>query len=132
MSEELLTIPLDVVCHIVSLARAFDEKVAASGMKGHRGDADDDESSILEDLAGDPTEEELRAAIDNLNIDEEIDLVALMWLGREDFDDFMEAREQVEDSIRRRTADYLMGTPLLSDHLENGLDAMGLSCDDID
>lgn len=132
MSEELLTISLDQLAYIIEKARAFDEKVAASGMKGHGGDADDDDSSILEDLAGDPTEEELRAAIEGLNEDEEIDLVALMWLGRGDFDSFAEAREAVEDTIRHNSADYLMGSPLLSDHLENGLDAMDLSLDELD
>ncbi|MEC8042201.1 MAG: DUF3775 domain-containing protein, partial [Pseudomonadota bacterium] len=28
------------------------------------------------------------------------------------------------------TADYLIGTPHLSDHLENGLEALGLSASD--
>ncbi len=77
-------------------------------------------------------EGELRAFIDRLSDDEQTSLVALMWIGRGSFEP-----EELEEAIRTAaqeattpTADYLLGTPHLSDHLENGLDALGLSAID--
>jgi len=77
-------------------------------------------------------EGELRAFIDRLSEDEQTSLVALMWIGRGSFEP-----EELEEAIRTAaqeattpTADYLLGTPHLSDHLENGLDALGLSAID--
>jgi thiamine pyrophosphate-dependent acetolactate synthase large subunit-like protein len=80
----------------------------------------------------DRAEGELRAFIDRLTDEEQVSLVALMWIGRGAFEP-----EELEEAIRTAaeeattpTADYLLGTPHLSDHLENGLDALGLSAMD--
>ena len=40
---------------------------------------------MLEDYKDDPVVEELTAFIDPLSEDEQIDLVALVWLGRDDY-----------------------------------------------
>ncbi|SEO57490.1 Protein of unknown function [Salinihabitans flavidus] len=77
-------------------------------------------------------EAELRAFIDNLNEDEQASLVAVMWIGRESFtaDDLEEAIETARAEATTPTADYLIGTPHLSDHLENGMDELGISLSD--
>lgn len=77
-------------------------------------------------------EAELRAFIDRLSDDEQISLVALMWIGRGTFEaeELAEAMQTAADEATTPTADYLLGTPHLSDHLENGLDALGLSAID--
>ncbi|MBY5972652.1 DUF3775 domain-containing protein [Pseudooceanicola marinus] len=77
-------------------------------------------------------EGELRAFLENLNEDELASLVAIMWIGRESFDadDLEEAIATAKTEASTPTADYLLGTPHLSDHLENGLDALGLSASD--
>ncbi|WP_135506523.1 DUF3775 domain-containing protein [Roseovarius aestuariivivens] len=77
----------------------------------------------------DRAEGELRAFIDRLSEDEQASLVALMWIGRGSFDaeDFEEAKATAAEEATTPTADYLLGTPHLSDHLENGLDALGIS-----
>lgn len=74
-------------------------------------------------------EGELRAFIDRLSEDEQICLVAIMWIGRESFaaEDLNEALATARQEATTPTADYLLGTPHLSDHLENGLDALGIS-----
>lgn len=74
-------------------------------------------------------EGELRAFIDRLNEDEQAELVAVMWIGRESFfvDDLAEAIATAKQEASVPCADYLLGTPHLSDHLENGLDALGIS-----
>ena len=77
----------------------------------------------------DRAEGELRAFIDRLSEDEQVHLVALMWIGRDSFDadELGEAIATARDEATTPTADYLLGTPHLSDHLENGLNELGIS-----
>lgn len=77
-------------------------------------------------------EGELHAFLESLNEDELTSLVALMWIGRDSFgaDELDEAIATARAEATSPTADYLLGTPHLSDHLENGLDALGLSASD--
>ena len=74
-------------------------------------------------------EGELRGFIDRLTEEEQASLVAVMWIGRESFmaEDLEEAQKTATAEATTPTADYLLGTPHLSDHLENGLEALGLS-----
>lgn len=74
----------------------------------------------------DPIYQELKTAIDDLEPDQQISIVALMWVGRGDFgaDEWDAAIEQAQESWNERTADYLIGTPLLADYLAEGLDAV--------
>ena len=77
-------------------------------------------------------EPELRGFIDNLNEDEQVSLVAVMWIGRDAFDadDLEEAKATARHEATTPTADYLIGTPHVADHLESGLDALGISSAD--
>lgn len=77
-------------------------------------------------------EGELRAFIERLSDEEQVSLVALMWIGRGAFEpeELEEAKLTAAEEATTPTADYLLGTPHLSDHLENGLDALGLSAMD--
>jgi hypothetical protein len=77
-------------------------------------------------------EGELRAFIERLSDEEQTSLVALMWIGRGSFEpeELQEAIRTAAQEATTPTADYLLGTPHLSDHLENGLDALGLSAID--
>ncbi|MDZ7711298.1 MAG: DUF3775 domain-containing protein [Roseovarius sp.] len=74
-------------------------------------------------------EGELRAFIDRLTEEEQASLVAVMWIGRGTFEaeEIEEAKRTAYEEATTPCADYLIGTPHLSDHLENGLDALGLS-----
>ena len=79
-------------------------------------------------------EGELRAFIDRMSEDEQAELVAVMWIGRESFfaEDLAEAIATAKSEASTPCADYLIGTPHLSDHLENGLDALGISAEDVE
>ncbi|MEQ9258434.1 MAG: DUF3775 domain-containing protein [Roseovarius sp.] len=74
-------------------------------------------------------EGELRGFIERLTEEEQASLVAVMWIGRGSFDpdELDEAQATALAEATTPTADYLLGTPHLSDHLENGLDALGIS-----
>ncbi|MDK3016782.1 DUF3775 domain-containing protein [Pseudodonghicola flavimaris] len=80
----------------------------------------------------DRAEGEMRAFIDRMSEDEQAELVAIMWIGRESFfaEDFEEAVETAKQEASTPCSDYLIGTPHLADHLENGLDALGISAED--
>ncbi len=77
----------------------------------------------------DRAEPELRAFLEALNEDELTSLVAIMWIGRDAFDadELAEAMATARAEATSPTPDYLIGTPHLSDHLESGLEALGLS-----
>ena len=77
-------------------------------------------------------EGELRAFIDRMSEDEQAELVAIMWIGREsvEVEDLQEAILTARREATTPCADYLIGTPHMSDHLENGLDALGISATD--
>ncbi|WP_108860111.1 DUF3775 domain-containing protein [Ruegeria sp. Alg231-54] len=79
-------------------------------------------------------EGELRAFIDRMSEDEQAELVAVMWVGRESFfaEDLPEAIATAKSEASTPCADYLIGTPHMSDHLENGLDALGISAEDVE
>jgi hypothetical protein len=116
------------VAQVIIRAREIDAKVGTWDTAGDDADAD----SILEARAGDATEAELRAFIDGLNDDEQTSLVALMWIGRETYgaDELAEAIDTARMEKTGPTARYLLGVPLLSDYLEAGLEALGISVED--
>ena len=88
--------------------------------------------SVLEDHFDDPTYQELCAFINGLTKDEQIDLVTLTWLGRGDGDviDWGDLRREAARLHNNRTAQYLLGKPLLADHLDEGLSRLGHRCGD--
>jgi hypothetical protein len=92
--------------------------------------------SVLEDHGDDPALEELTSLISSLSEDEQIDLVTLAWLGRddntvEDWDALREEAARVHSTRAAQAAEYLLGMPLISDYLDEGLSLLGRSCDDL-
>lgn len=77
----------------------------------------------------DHREAEFDAFIASLNDDEKVNLVALMWVGRGSFEpeEFDEAVQTAIQEATTPTAGYLKGSLHLADHLENGLDLLGIS-----
>lgn len=120
------------VCFIIVKAREFDAKVDPVETEPGSVPSGDDERDVLEDNADDPTLDELRGAIDGLDDDELVDVIALAWVGRGDFgrDDWDSARSLAQERHRRHSADYLVGMPALGDYLEEGLAELGYSCED--
>lgn len=129
-----LSVPLDTVCFLIWKAREFDVKSGSSDIDADPVDDDDVDAAVLEDRPSDPVRLELANVIHDLDEDAQIDLVTLMWLGRDDgtAEDWDDLRQTATEEHTGHTARYLLGTPLLGDHLEAGLDAIGLSCSDYD
>jgi hypothetical protein len=127
----MLTIPLEKLAYVIEKAREFDAQVPSDAEEGSNA-ADDDEREILLDTPDNPTEQELRDAIDGLGIPERQELLALMWLGRGDCDaeSWSEALQQARQTQSASETAYLLGTPLLGDYIEEGVAALGLSLED--
>jgi len=124
----------DQACYIALKARQFDAKDAFTDPDDASNASDDAMASVLEDHADDPVVDELTSFISSLNEDQQCELVALVWLGRGDYtaDDFEEVLEEARSRHNDRTAEYLLGMPLLGDYLERGLDLLGFSCSDFE
>ncbi len=117
------------VAWIILKLRAFEGKVAPYETAAENDDEGEDQiADALENRADDPVVSELRGFIDALNSDEQIDLVALAWVGRGTFDieDWDEARTAASEEKTTRTDRYLLGTPLAADYLAEGLAAFGI------
>ncbi|HET6374848.1 MAG TPA: DUF3775 domain-containing protein [Methylocella sp.] len=129
-----LSISPDKVCYIIVKAREFDVKDVVTDPNDSSNATDDSMISVLEDHEDDPVAEEIRGFIRTLNEDEQMDLVALAWLGRGDgtIDEWADLRAEAARAHNKRTAEHLLGMPLLADHLEEGLSQFGRSCDDFE
>jgi hypothetical protein len=125
-----LAISSEKVCFVIMKAREFDAKEEPSEEDPGSNPADDKDISVLEDQPDDPVVEELTSFIDSLSEDEQIDLVALTWLGRGDYTaaEWAAVRSDAAAAHNDRTSGYLLGMPLLGDFLEEGLSMVGRSC----
>jgi hypothetical protein len=122
-----LTISPEKVAYIIVKAKEFDAKDVLTDVDDASDASDDKMVSVLEDNPDDPVYEELVSFIDDLDIDEQIDLVALTWLGRDDNTeaDWPELHAEARRVHNKRTATYLLGMPLLGDFLADGLATLG-------
>lgn len=128
-----LEIRLEKVCYIIIKAREFDVKEAGEEDEASSA-ADDNERAILLDYPSDPTYLELRSFMETLNRDEFVDLLALVWIGRGDYaaNEWNDVVGEARRIVDKKAPDYLLGIPLLSDFLEEGLSALGFSCEDFE
>ncbi len=82
----------------------------------------------------DRAENEFDGFVDQLNDDEKAGLVAIFWIGRGSFDpeDLSEAIKTAAQEATIPTSDYLKGSPHLADHLETGLEALGIDSSEVE
>jgi hypothetical protein len=141
----MLAISLERLAFIIAKAREFDAEVPVEPDAATGSDPpDDDERQVLLETPDNPSEQELRDAIDGLGPPERQEMLALMWLGRGDYDaeSWSEALQQAGETMNTNVtdylvgtpllADYLVGTPLLADYLEEGAAALELSLEDFE
>jgi hypothetical protein len=124
-----LSISPEKLCFVIVKAREFEVEDVVAEDTSEDGD---DGALGSPGAVGNGIRDEIVAFIDALTEDEQVDLVALAWLGRGDggIEDWDELRAEAARAHNKRTATYLLGMPLLPDHLEEALSAFGLSCED--
>ncbi|CTQ56092.1 hypothetical protein LP7551_04649 [Roseibium album] len=132
-----LTLSADTIRLFAQKARAVASSLQDTFEDGHEGDVEFDKDTLqeshnhdglAEEENDDLSDEELRELIEDLNVDESAELVAITWIGRSDFDaeDFDQAVVEAKERAVGSTAKYLLGMPLFADYLEAGLDALDL------
>lgn len=128
----LTAIDVETVCYLIIKLREL--AVKTEPQEPMRGDnpIDDADREILFDYSDDPTEEEIRSALASLSDDASVELFALVLLGRGDFTDWQSALAAAREDPDLRTADALIGIPLVATYLEDGLTQLGYSCADIE
>jgi hypothetical protein len=128
----MLSTPLEQLAYIIEKAREFDEETAPVDTGSGSNPSDDNDVAILEDTPDNPTRQELVAALDGLDDDQKIEILALVWLGRGDFaaTEWRDALAQAREIYDATETEYLLGTPLLADYLEEAISALGYSLED--
>lgn len=127
----MLNINPDTVCFLILRARVFHSQEGVVIPEITDSPSDDWALQALAAHRGDSVFQEFKSTIDDLEPDQQQEVVALMWLGRDEFsvDEWEAAREEARNSWTESTAEYLIGHPQLSDYLLEGLDLLGYSCD---
>lgn len=119
----MTNISTDTLEAIIMMARQYDALVPPTDPDSGSNPVDDGQVDVLESGQDSNIDNELKNFIDGLREDEQVDLVALTWIGRGTYDpeDFEEARQIAAAERTVPTSDYLMGIPLLGDYLAQGL-----------
>jgi hypothetical protein len=127
MTMSSLTISIDSAFSIVEKARQYDVKVPQTDPDSGSNPTDDISVDALEFGPDDDTRRELIGAIDDLNDDEQVDLVALVLLGRGDFalSEWRAARTEAAEIDREHIGEFIATIPLVSDYLEEGMAQFG-------
>jgi len=130
----MLAIPLEKLAYIITKAREFDVEVPPVDEDSGSNPSDDAEWDVLQDSPDNPTHQELVDAIDSLSDLERIELLALTWLGRGDYikEEWREALAEARRIHDEKETDYLIGTPLLADYLEEAVSQLGYSLEDFE
>ena len=122
-----LSISPEKVVFLIEKAKEFDVKDVPTKRDPGSNPSDDRMIEVLEDHPDDPVLLEIAGLVNSLNEDEQIDLVALMWMGRDDYavEKWRQLRDEAARAHNKHTARYLASTPLLADFLAAGLDRLG-------
>ena len=130
-----LRISSEKVCAFIEAAREVAGKVPSTA--GDRTTTGDDSRLVtLEEPEGIGEDEDARRGemvefVAGLNVEEQVDLLALIWLGRGDYElaEWDDAVAEAEARIAARDPDYMIGDAALPEYLGGGLEAFGRSCD---
>jgi hypothetical protein len=121
-----MDISVEKLAELIDYLRIMDAKEATADMARGDDSYDDGSSHSLEMNPDDGTGQQIRGVIDGLDIDEQADLIALLWIGSGDFEpsEWMVARRRAAERLPRSVSKHLMGIPDVGDLLEEGLAKM--------
>ena len=130
-----LRISTEKVCALIEAAREVAGKVPPT-TGDYTTTGDDSRLVTIEEPEGIGEDEDARRLeivefIAGLNVEEQVDLLALILVGRGDFeaDEWLDAVAEAEDRIAARDPDFMIGDAALPEYLGDGLEALGHTCD---
>ena len=124
-----LSIDPDYLRRLVLKVRSFMGKEATEVPDEGSNPTDDEmPSSALQEESDDLSREEVVEEIRGLAPRQQAELVALMWLGRDDGapEDFADLVKQASERREVPTEDYLLDHPLVAEHWLEGMERLGL------
>ena len=130
----MLNVNPETVCFIITKARQFQAKEEVVIIEVPYSPSDDWARQVLANHIDDPSVQEVKATIRDLEPDQRAELVALMWLGRGDY--LLSEWEQVQADAAESLTDitdvgaYLLSHPLVAEYLLEGLIQHGISCEE--
>lgn len=128
----MLNISPETVCFFITRAREFQAKEEVVIPETPSSPSDDWALQILADHIDDLSLLEVKVVVSDLTLEQQAELVALMWLGRGDYDleEWYTAVEDAQHAQSDNTTEYLMAHPYVADYLEEGLIQHGYSCEE--
>lgn len=127
-----LNINPEKVCDIVEMGRELAGlAISTAGDETTTGDDSPLETLVEPSEGKDPRRREMVAYLGALDAEEQVNLLALILLGRGDFslDEWEDALLTARDSIEDKSADFLVGDPALPGYLLEGLEVFEESCE---
>jgi hypothetical protein len=130
----MLNINSETVCFVIAKAREFQAKEEIVIPEVPLSPSENWAQQILADHIDDPCAQEVTETVNDLEPDQQSELIALMWLGRGDYDlgewdtavqDAAESKDDITD-----TGSYLLAHPMVADFLLDGLNQHGLGCEE--
>lgn len=132
-SKIVLNINPDTVCALIEKANEFQAKEGVIfPEKMANSEYEYDGLQILADHQDDLTLIEASKIIEDLEPDQQVDLLALLYVGRGDFEanDFAAARREAKANLAPGLTQYLFSKPQLPDYLMRGLQGLGHYCEE--
>jgi hypothetical protein len=126
-----LNINPEKVCEVIEMGRELAGLEISTAGDGTTTGDDSPLETLIEPADGrDPRRREMVAYLGGLDAEEQVNLLALILLGRGDFslDEWDDALATARDSIEDKSADFLIGDPALPGYLLEALEAFGESC----
>jgi hypothetical protein len=133
LTTDVLNLSTDIVCTIIAKAKEFQAKEAVTfDEKLANTEYEYDWAQVLADHKDDLTYKEIINIIENLEPDQRADLLALMYIGRGDFDEneWSQARKEARNNLAPHLGAYLLSKPQIADYLARGLEILGASCEE--
>ncbi len=132
----MLELSTDKVAQVIIRARELESRTGAWELPDRLHPGEETADMVLEALRNDPSRLALASFLNEMGRDELCQLVALMWIGRGSFDP--EEWSEALETAREEYADvpglarYLLEKPLLAEHLEEGLERLGFSVEEVE
>ena len=123
-----LSIPLDDMAELITRTRAIQGREAEVDPDAGSNPSDDKAIDAIQETPDDLTRAEVLNVIRDFDVDQQAELVALLWLGRGDAEP-AEWEETVKLAADRRdvpTERYLLSQPLVAEYWAEGLERLSV------
>jgi hypothetical protein len=132
LETRTLNINPEIVRWLIMKVKEFSVKESVTfDEKNLQSEYEYDASQILANHKDDLTYREIINTIEDLEPDQKIELISIMYLGRGDFstDEWQDACKEAENYLNVGLTNYLLSIPLLASFWEKGLELLGYEVD---